>query len=631
MLTLAFTIQQVEALPEVILSDKEIISNPGYTSNIAFTATVSSPTTTNIWFQIKATLNETGLRFSQCVEDVMLEDSTRLTIEWVLDPLDPRFDRLPTIVGNTVYMVDWFGDNGGNSTNQGLPLNWVYGITTVYDDWEYALTGYLSEIAPQAPHTIVVPDDYPTIQEAINVANEGDTIFVRSGIYYEHVVLNKTVSLLGVEGPTIDASQEVVGMITPSIAKWNGITILANYCTVTGFEIRNAANFGIEIRADYGVFQNNLVENCNHAGISLYAGVHDGVMYHSSHDNLIRNNTVSLNHMGIWLSAAYNNIVSLNTIERNGWNGIYLSSGAKNNTIISNSVSNSIGTQYNEGGYGIAVGTGSHNNVIAGNDISNNSADGIRIEIFGLGFPLPYANTVFHNNFVGNTIQAFDDGINNTWDGGYPSGGNYWSDYEERYPNATEIDDSGIWNTPYYIYWYNQDNYPLVNPWETTAPPEPVNLPPIANFTYSPTVPIVNEIVTFDASSSYDPDGTIIGYSWAFGDGTIANDTGPIITHAYADAGNYSVTLYVYDDYYQPDSYTLNVTVTHQQVPVEATQELIETIETWNLHKGTENSLKAKLKAAIHMLDMGKEDGAIRKLTAFINRVEMLREKTLTN
>ena len=65
--------------------------------------------------------------------------------------------------------------------------------------------------------------------------------------------------------------------------------------------------------------------------------------------------------------------------------------------------------------------------------------------------------------------------------------------------------------------------------------------------------------------------------------------------------------------------------------PIEVLEELIETIETWNLHKGTENSLEARLKVAIHMLDMGKEDGATRKLTAFINRVEMLREKTLMN
>ncbi len=59
--------------------------------------------------------------------------------------------------------------------------------------------------------------------------------------------------------------------------------------------------------------------------------------------------------------------------------------------------------------------------------------------------------------------------------------------------------------------------------------------------------------------------------------------------------------------------------------------ELIEIIESWNLPRGTEKSLIAKLKVAEHMLDMGREDGAIRKLTAFIDRVEILRGKTLTN
>ena len=42
------------------------------------------------------------------------------------------------------------------------------------------------------PTTIIVPDEYSSIQEAINNANEEDTIFVRAGIYYEHVVVNKT-------------------------------------------------------------------------------------------------------------------------------------------------------------------------------------------------------------------------------------------------------------------------------------------------------------------------------------------------------------------------------------------------------------------------------------------------------
>jgi hypothetical protein len=141
-LSLAFNIHSSEAVPEIILSDKEIIPNPKNTSSIAFTATVESPTTTNIWFQIKATFNETGLRFSECVEDVALENSTRLTIEWT-DPYDPRFDRLPTILGNTIYMVDpyWFYN---------WPSNWVYAITTVYNEtiWKNALIGYMDELKP---------------------------------------------------------------------------------------------------------------------------------------------------------------------------------------------------------------------------------------------------------------------------------------------------------------------------------------------------------------------------------------------------------------------------------------------------------------------------------------------------
>jgi len=48
-----------------------------------------------------------------------------------------------------------------------------------------------------------------------------------------------------------------------------------------------------------------------------------------------------------------------------------------------------------------------------------------------------------------------------------------------------------------------------MEPWENYFPE---NKPPIASFTYTPENPLVNETITFDASSSYDPDGTIISY-----------------------------------------------------------------------------------------------------------------------
>jgi len=50
----------------------------------------------------------------------------------------------------------------------------------------------------------------------------------------------------------------------------------------------------------------------------------------------------------------------------------------------------------------------------------------------------------------------------NVWDGGYPSGGNYWSDFQSKYPDAAELEGANIWNTPYVIDDNNQDNYPLV-------------------------------------------------------------------------------------------------------------------------------------------------------------------------
>jgi parallel beta-helix repeat protein len=73
-------------------------------------------------------------------------------------------------------------------------------------------------------------------------------------------------------------------------------------------------------------------------------------------------------------------------------------------------------------------------------------------------------NVIYHNNFDCNTYQAIiSTPGQNIWDDGYPSGGNYWSDYKIRYPNANEIDTSRIWDTQYVIDANNIDHYPLMN------------------------------------------------------------------------------------------------------------------------------------------------------------------------
>ena len=104
-----------------------------------------------------------------------------------------------------------------------------------------------------------------------------------------------------------------------------------------------------------------------------------------------------------------------------------------------------------------------------------------------------------------------------------------------------------------------------------------LNHPPIASFTESSESVIVGETIYFNASDSYDPDGTIISYFWDFGDGT--NTTGVVVNHSYADNGNYTVTLMVTDDEGATDSATATKTILNRS-PVAGFSESAETVYT---------------------------------------------------
>lgn len=101
--------------------------------------------------------------------------------------------------------------------------------------------------------------------------------------------------------------------------------------------------------------------------------------------------------------------------------------------------------------------------------------------------------------------------------------------------------------------------------------------PPVASFTFSPTAPHTGQNVTFDASLSYDPDGTIDSYTWSFGDGTTGN--GEIVTHSYADNGTYAVELTVVDNDGLTDVESEGITVLNRP-PVASFTESAETVYT---------------------------------------------------
>jgi parallel beta-helix repeat protein len=87
-------------------------------------------------------------------------------------------------------------------------------------------------------------------------------------------------------------------------------------------------------------------------------------------------------------------------------------------------------------------------------------------------------NKIYHNNFIDNKKQVYIDATHgtvvNVWDDGYPSGGNYWSDYTgadvKSGPNQDLPRSDSIGDTPYIIDANNVDHYPLMNPYGTPPP-----------------------------------------------------------------------------------------------------------------------------------------------------------------
>jgi parallel beta-helix repeat protein len=199
---------------------------------------------------------------------------------------------------------------------------------------------------------------------------------------------------------------------------------------------------------------NSKIENVN-ALNNLF-----GISFFSSSNNTITNSTATNNGaIGIYLTLSSNNTITVNTFSNNRDWGIRLNSSS-GNVLTNNEVS------YNYGllGGGIYLMYNSDNNVLADNDILDHYF-GIRLRGFSENYPDD--NKIYHNNFINNLIQAHAlyGGTGNLFDDGYPSGGNYWSDYMgvDLYSGAgqNESGSDGIGDS-HYTFTDGQDDYPFM-------------------------------------------------------------------------------------------------------------------------------------------------------------------------
>lgn len=340
---------------------------------------------------------------------------------------------------------------------------------------------FISSLSASAS-VIYVPDDYSTIQGAVDNADSGDTIIVRDGTYTENVDVDKRLTIMSENG----SENCFISALTSSDHVSN---ITADSVKITGFSIQGATdhgNAGIYLDGvEYcDISENNISTNRN--GVYLSSSYHNtisdtnasnnnhaGVLLENSNYNTIKNSTTSFStsYFGVYLdNSSYNTILNV-TSTNNGWSGIQVRwTGSDNNwiedcnilnnpgygidvhgnnTIIKNCNISSNGLYYYPGIY-----LYSENNTVSGNTVDSNLRTGI---------DLNKGNNIVENNIVkGN---------------GYYGIKSYYNGHVIRNNTVSNNTEYGIyvWGTDSLIYnniFNNTKNYYVSssysNTWNTT-------------------------------------------------------------------------------------------------------------------------------------------------------------------
>jgi parallel beta-helix repeat protein len=250
---------------------------------------------------------------------------------------------------------------------------------------------------------------YDSIQEAIS-ANEtldGHTLVISPGLYRENVEITKSLTVKGQNRDSTVVEQGNRSVIA--------IRAMADYSTVANVTVRDS---------HFGIWCQNSKE-CKVTGNRIINCI-TGIRIDNCNDTVVKNNEV------------LNGTLS----------GIHIYWHSFNTTVTGNRIENLFGDQ----GYYGAINLESSDHITVTDNWVANSICGMYLYSSATNV------TIYHNNFSNNTKQvALDGPAHAVWDDGYPSGGNYWSDY-----TGEDKNQDGIGDIPYVIDQTNEDRYPFI-------------------------------------------------------------------------------------------------------------------------------------------------------------------------
>ncbi|NPV61415.1 MAG: hypothetical protein HPY61_02100 [Methanotrichaceae archaeon] len=281
-------------------------------------------------------------------------------------------------------------------------------------------------------------------------------------------VLLKDLQVFGAEVGVLAENAREIGVENSSFVSC-GRGLRLTYCSassVANCSFSNCDAAGIDISSCREMaFSNNVIVNTTNAGLMLK----------ESEDCGVSNNSLSWNREGLFLWNSSRNEIRDNSADHNYY--AIILSGSHNNSVLGNRVFENSRNEIISGfGIGISLQENSTYNVIAENTAKENFnglemtrgcrlntvfANAISENKHGIRLDKNYNNLVFGNNFVRNTISAYDNSSNNYWNTTF---GNYYSDYRGKDDNGDGIGDS-----PYSIPMGDHDESdlrPLMKPYQ---------------------------------------------------------------------------------------------------------------------------------------------------------------------
>ena len=267
---------------------------------------------------------------------------------------------------------------------------------------------------------------YSSIQDVVDNATDGSTVYVSSGYYSENLVINKSINLVGENRETA---------IIDGMSNGTVVYVGSDNVSISDFKLQHS---GCACLGYYGVDIGSSRRNINIINNNIFSDP-TGILVKKGQDIVIAQNNITFSgEYPIVVEESVNVQISENNVADN-LNQIDVLNSTRV-SVVNNEMTNN-------GNGGIAL-TNSNNNTLSGNIIASNSLSGLYL------FQSDY-NVIVRNSLQLNGRNVYVRNSTDYWDDGFE--GNYWSNY-----TGIDADNDGVGDTPFVLDANNVDHHPLM-------------------------------------------------------------------------------------------------------------------------------------------------------------------------